>query len=67
MGRQKQSIVPVKDSVVESLRTGDQVQRSGATHGVRTRVNRPLYAQIAASDTWLARHITQVEVRAYDR
>ncbi len=32
MGRQKQLIVPLEDSVVESLQAGDQVQLSGVIY-----------------------------------
>ncbi len=50
MGRQKQSIVPLEDSVVESLQAGDQVQLSAVLHTASDMVCQRLHAQIAAGD-----------------
>jgi fumarate hydratase subunit beta len=50
MGRQKQLIVPLEDSVVESLQAGDQVQLSGVIYTARDMAHQRLCAQIAAGD-----------------
>ena len=50
MGRQKQLIAPLEDSVVESLRAGDQVQISGVIYTARDMAHQRLCAQIEAGD-----------------
>ena len=50
MGRQKQLIVPLEDSVLESLQAGDQVQLSGVIHTASDMAYQRLHAQIATGD-----------------
>ena len=67
MGRQKQLIVPLEESVVESLQTGDQVQFSGVNWTACDMANPCLCAPVARRNPLLARFFTRVEVITYGR